>query len=142
MNKPIFINPTVFGFYKDNKHLRNLVLKFLKNNFDNMSVKNRQTGWRIEFNKLSFKKLVSGALAEYKFLSYSKIDEIINESILFDAKIDKQLRKEIVCFYWFMCLVNVKGSTFCIRFSVIYNDNSKRYIYSGHLDIKEKYPGK
>lgn len=140
MNKSIITDFSSIGKYKNYKELKINLERFLKKNFDNSTkISNRHTGFIIGYNNNYFKKLTSGTPGELKCIALTSLKDIIKEGVLFNVKIDSKLREDIMLFYWFMCFVTIKNKKYVIRYSVKYTKTGK-FIYSGHLDIKEKYP--
>ena len=66
-----------FKIYENINELRKNIEKWLKDNFRNRKIKNKETKFIIEFNSKSFKKLVSGKPGKIKLYSLTAIKNII-----------------------------------------------------------------
>ena len=140
MNATILTTLGLLGNYNNAKELRDNFEAYLRKNFSKTSkIKNNHTGFNIGFNENSFKKLTSGKIGETKYIALTALENILRYGTLYSCKIDNKQRKDILLIYWFMCFVNVKGRKYVLRYSVRYTNDGK-FIYSGHLNIKEKYP--
>lgn len=128
----ITINPDIYGKYTL-KTLRDKAYYFLKKEFSGKIVKNRNTGFNIEFNSSSFRKLTSGNIAENKLLALGSLEEIILNGTLYSAKVDSKQRKNIKMFLYFFIEVKIKGRLYLFRFSVKFMANERKFIYSGFI---------
>jgi len=126
---------TLFS-YSDLKDLRTLLTDWLKSVFTGVAIINQPTGFVIEFNSTSFRKLVSGHAGEVKLLALTALKEMIIYGDLIAFEPDRRNRKDIIGVYKFVCDVAVKNKTYKFYFTVRQLHGGK-FIYSGHLDIKK-----
>ncbi len=132
-------NYTVFGNYKNLKELRKVTENWLKENFKDKKIVNKETRFIIEFNNKSFKKLVSGNIGKIKLYSLSAIEKIIKNGKLTKVDVDNKKRKDIIAFYYFVSEVIVDDFIYDFYFTVRQLKTGK-FIYSGNIDFTLKKP--
>jgi len=128
--------PEIIGEYSNISDLRKKIENWLKSEFYNTIIINKQTKFEIGFNSKSFNKLVSGNPGFIKLISLTAIKDIIEQGTLTKVDVDKQERTEILAYYYFESFVQIDNETYKFWFTVRQLRNGK-FIYSGNLDIKK-----
>lgn len=92
-------------------------------------IKNLETGFDIEFNRTSVKKMFSSKIGILKLTAFTSIEEIISIGKLNKIEADSKNRNEIIENLFFDSKVSICGKTYYFGFNVRRTPEN-RYIYN------------